>query len=87
MLIAGPRERVFRLHQFNKSVEGDRSQNEEQGDKHRRKKYISHNTARREGLLGFPKGGAKVDIKKASLEFRDSFGNDGNISVISVLNR
>ena len=34
-----------------------------------------------------PNGGAKVDIKKTSLEFRDSFGNDGTISVLSVLNR
>ena len=46
-----------------------------------------------EGLNGLnargfvPKGGAKVGIKKTSLEFRDSFGNDGNISVLSVLNR
>ncbi len=33
------------------------------------------------------KGGAKVGIKKASLEFRDSFGTGGTISVLSVLNR
>lgn len=33
------------------------------------------------------KGDAKVGIKKKSLEFRDSFGNDGNRSVLSVINR
>ena len=45
VLIASPGEREFGLHQFEKSVEGECSQNEEQGDKHRRKKYIYHNTA------------------------------------------
>ena len=34
-----------------------------------------------------PKSGAKVGIKKTSLEFRDSFGTDGTISVLSVLIR
>ena len=47
MLIAGPAERVLGLHQFKKSVEGECSQNEEEGDKHRRKKYINHSTANR----------------------------------------
>ena len=48
--------------------------------------FLLHRSAdRRDGLS--PKGGAKVEIKKKSLEFRDSFGNDGTISVISVLNR
>ena len=37
--------------------------------------------------LRFSKGGAKVDTKKTSLEFRDSFGTGGTISVLSVLNR
>ncbi|MBR6829322.1 MAG: hypothetical protein IKM83_01750 [Paludibacteraceae bacterium] len=36
MLIASPGEREFGLHQFKKSVEGECSQNEEKGDKHRR---------------------------------------------------
>ena len=35
MLIAGPTERVLGLHQFKKSVEGECSQNEEEGDEHR----------------------------------------------------
>lgn len=35
MLIASPGEREFGLHQFEKAVEGECSQNEEQGDKHR----------------------------------------------------
>ena len=30
------------------------------------------------------KSGAKVGIKKKSLEFRDSFGTDGTLSVLSV---
>jgi hypothetical protein len=34
-----------------------------------------------------PKSDAKVGIKKKSLEFRDSFGTDGTISVLSVLIR
>ena len=33
------------------------------------------------------KSDAKVGIKKTSLEFRDSFGTGGTISVLSVLNR
>ena len=39
------------------------------------------------GMISYPKSGAKVGIKKKSLEFRDSFGTDGTISVLSVLNR
>ena len=31
----------------------------------------------------FSKSGAKVGIKRTSLEFRDSFGNDGTISGFS----
>ena len=42
-----------------------------------------HSLVRRDGLS--PKSDAKVGIKKASLEFRDSFGTDGTISVLSVL--
>ncbi|MBR6304753.1 MAG: hypothetical protein IKR37_03905, partial [Paludibacteraceae bacterium] len=36
MLVAGPAKRIAGLHQFEKSVEGERAQNEEKGDKHRR---------------------------------------------------
>ena len=36
MLIASPAERELGLHQFKKAVEGECSQNEEQGDEHRR---------------------------------------------------
>ena len=39
------------------------------------------------GSLVFWKSAAKVGIKKKSLEFRDSFGTDGTISVLSVLIR
>ena len=45
-----------------------------------------HKHRQSEGCF-FPIGGAKVGIKKASLEFRDSFGTGGTISVLSVLNR
>ena len=38
-------------------------------------------------LRSIGKSGAKVGIKKTSLEFRDSFGNDGNRSVLSVTKR
>ena len=36
MLITGPREGVFLTGEIKKNVEGDCSQNEEEGDKHRR---------------------------------------------------
>ena len=36
MLITGPAKRIAGLHQLKKSVEGERAQNEEEGDKHRR---------------------------------------------------
>ena len=39
------------------------------------------------GMVCCPKSGAKVGIKKTSLEYRDSFGNDGTISGFSVLNQ
>ena len=39
------------------------------------------------GGMFAPKNAAKVGIKKKSLEFRDSFGTDGTISVLSVLIR
>ena len=42
MLITSPAERVLGLHQFKEAVEGECSQNEEEGDKHRRKKYVNH---------------------------------------------
>ena len=35
LLVACPAERELGLHQFKKAVEGECSQNEEQGDKHR----------------------------------------------------
>jgi len=66
MLIAGPRERETRLHQFEKAVEGERAQNEKEGDEHRRKKYISHmHRIFSAATLLQLKSGAKVDIKKA----------------------
>ena len=39
------------------------------------------------GMVCCPKSGAKVGIIKTSLEYRDSFGNDGTISGFSVLNQ
>jgi hypothetical protein len=43
ILVTSPAERVSCPHQIDKSVKGECSQNKEQGDKHRRKKYINHN--------------------------------------------
>ena len=58
MLIASPAEGEFGLHQFEKTIEGEGSQNEKEGDKHRRKKHISHKTPPVGGMF-IPKGDAK----------------------------
>ena len=42
VLIASPAKRKAGLHQFEKSVEGERAQNEKEGDEHRANKNVTH---------------------------------------------
>ena len=47
MLIASPRERKVRPHEFDEAIKGPSSKKEEKRNKNASKKCINHNTARR----------------------------------------
>ena len=88
MLETSPIEGKLVTPEFDEAHKGECSKGEEEGQKDRSKKSVNHNARifSAATLLQL-KSDAKVGIKITSLEFRDSFGTDGTISVLPVLNR